>query len=175
MPDKTDQEKQILLEKTEDAMLDGFDTPTEIGKIIDIERNTARNYIKLVQEKWARSKTTNIEEKRKELIRKLAKTEKDLSVIASAADQDTAKVGAINAKLKAFERQAKLLGLEVETIRHEKPKDRMSPESFETIKNQLEEREKPNVVPPPLPPVPPTPPVAPPVQNVNPTTNPTPA
>ena len=147
MANRTDEEKQILLDKTEDALLDGFERPTDIAKILEVNWETAKKYIQLVQDKWARSKDINIEEKRKELIRKLRKVEQDLGIIASAAEQDTAKVGAINAKIKAFERQAKLLGLEIDTIRHEKPKDRMSPESFDTIKNQLNEREKPDVNP----------------------------
>jgi len=142
----TDEGKQIILEETEDAMLNGFNRATEIAKITGITRQTASKNMKLIHEKWIRSKAIDAGGKRKELIRILEKVVKDLSIIVSSADNDNARVGALNAKIRAIERQAKLLGLYTQTLKFERPSRGLSKESFEMISKQLKIREEPDDV-----------------------------
>ena len=120
MANKPNLEREEIIERIEGLLIMGFWRPTEILKqerrIADFE--TAKRYIDIAQRRLRnRYSQINKEKILKRELRDLDFMEKRLWLNYDHAINYNEKTGAINAILRCKERRAKLLGLDIETLK----------------------------------------------------------
>lgn len=106
-------EREEILAKVEEMMVKGFTEASYVAKALSIAYNTAADYIEAIRTRW-KCQGLDREELRKELIKNAQLIQKQLWIDRQTFKQENTKLGCLNTALKANERQAKLLGLDVD-------------------------------------------------------------
>jgi hypothetical protein len=103
-----------VLQEVEKLMRRGIDRPHSIARMADGvgDWRTAEKYMEIVREQW-RSQNENTEDERKRLINEAREVAERAYVIVASAKGDVARCDALKVVLKAQERQAKLLGVDI--------------------------------------------------------------
>lgn len=122
MGDKTDLEKEKLLEDVEELFIMGITRPAQILRVPAItgriaEPETAKRYLDIIRRRL-RNRYKQIERDKilKKELRDLDFMERKLWIVYSSGSNSSEKTGAMNSILKVKERRAKLLGFDIENF-----------------------------------------------------------
>lgn len=112
-------EREKVLAKVEELMAKGFSEPAYIARTLDLTWQMADEYVKAIRVRWKATKIDR-EELRNELISNAKMIMKQLWIDRQTFTQENSRLGSCNAALKANERLAKLLGLDIDVTANEK-------------------------------------------------------
>ena len=107
----TMEEREEMLSRTEELMAKGIQRPARLAKELGVSFDSAKNYMGAIQTRWKVSKSHEIDITRAELIEKLKEAEIELWKSLNQCDNDSARVGCINAITKIAEYRAWLSGI----------------------------------------------------------------
>ncbi|XOB41781.1 MAG: hypothetical protein ACKKMS_00055 [Candidatus Nealsonbacteria bacterium] len=122
MGDKTDLEKEKLLEDVEELFIMGITRPAQILRVPAIagriaEPETAKKYLDIIRRRL-RNRYKQVERDKilKKELRDLDFMERKLWLVYNSTTLANEKTGVMNSILKIKERRAKLLGFDIETF-----------------------------------------------------------
>jgi hypothetical protein len=88
-------DREVVLAKVDKAMSRGMQRPSEIAQAVGCSCPTAAEYVKAIRERWKLSKDHDIDFTRGEVIEKLRELEVAGWETYEAADNTSAKIGAL--------------------------------------------------------------------------------